>query len=109
MPRGTIHQAEALEGEASLHVTVSVNQMRTWADFMESALPAALSLAVDETVALRRATPPDFTECVLFPVVVQSHQSGHNNSNIHLNRIGSKNTTLCPACPGTPMQCSSAV
>ena len=63
MPRGSIHQAEALEGEASLHVTVSVNQMRTWADFLESALPAALALAVDEAVALRRATPPDFTEC----------------------------------------------
>ena len=26
MPRGTIHQAEALEAEHSLHVTVSVNQ-----------------------------------------------------------------------------------
>ncbi len=29
MPRGTIHQAEALEAEHSLHVTVSVNQVRT--------------------------------------------------------------------------------
>lgn len=67
MPRGAIHQAEALEGDASLHVTVSVNQMRTWADFLESALPAALSLAVDEAVALRRATPPDFTECAPNP------------------------------------------
>jgi hypothetical protein len=29
MPRGTIHQAEALETEHSLHVTVSINQVRT--------------------------------------------------------------------------------
>ena len=28
MPRGTIHQAEALDAEHSLHVTVSVNQAR---------------------------------------------------------------------------------
>ena len=63
MPRGAIHQAEALPGEHSLHVTVSVNQARTWADFLETALPAALALAVDEHVALRRATPEDFTEC----------------------------------------------
>ena len=28
MPRGSIHQAEALETEHSLHVTVSVNQVR---------------------------------------------------------------------------------
>lgn len=34
MPRGAIHQAEALPGEHSLHVTISVNQRRTWADFL---------------------------------------------------------------------------
>jgi hypothetical protein len=34
MPRGAIHQAEALPQEHSLHVTVSVNQRRTWADFL---------------------------------------------------------------------------
>lgn len=34
MPRGAIHQAQALPGEHSLHVTISVNQHRTWADFL---------------------------------------------------------------------------
>jgi hypothetical protein len=34
MPRGAIHQAEALPQEHSLHVTISVNQRRTWADFL---------------------------------------------------------------------------
>lgn len=62
MPRGAIHQAEALPEEHSLHVTVSVNQMRTWADFLETALPVAMTLAIDECTALRRATPVDFTE-----------------------------------------------
>ena len=77
MPRGAIHQAEALPEEHSLHVTVSVNQMRTWADFMEAALPVALARAVAECTALRRATPVDFTECVLCPALC-SEQCGAN-------------------------------
>ncbi|KAK9810193.1 hypothetical protein WJX72_006485 [[Myrmecia] bisecta] len=62
MPRGTIHQAEALEGEHSLHLTVSANQRRTWADLFEAALPRALELAVEDCIDLRRATPIDYTD-----------------------------------------------
>ena len=35
---------------------------RTWADLLEAALPAALQEAAVQEVALRRATPVDFTE-----------------------------------------------
>ena len=38
-------------------------QARTWADLLEVALPAALQEAAAQEVALRRATPVDFTEC----------------------------------------------
>ena len=37
LPRGTIHQAEALPGRAALHVTISANQRKTWADFLAAA------------------------------------------------------------------------
>lgn len=38
LPRGTIHQAAALEEQHSMHLTVSAEQRRTWADFMEVAM-----------------------------------------------------------------------
>lgn len=34
-PRGTIHQAEAIEDTHSLHVTLSVFQKNSWGDFFE--------------------------------------------------------------------------
>lgn len=34
LPRGTLHQAEALPEEHSLHLTVSANQQKTWLDFL---------------------------------------------------------------------------
>ena len=37
-------------------------QARTWADLLEVALLAALQEAAAQEVALRRATPVDFTE-----------------------------------------------
>lgn len=56
---GTIHQAEALPGEHSLHLTVSACQRTAWADFMAVALPRALELAAEEALPLRRALPRD--------------------------------------------------
>ena len=41
----------------------AISQARTWADLLEAALPAALQEAAAQEVALRRATPVDFTEC----------------------------------------------
>ena len=56
---GTIHQAEALPGEHSLHMTVSACQRTSWADFLAVALPRALELAAEEALPLRRALPRD--------------------------------------------------
>lgn len=38
-PRGTIHQAKAVEEEHSLHVTISAYQTNTYADFLKVVRP----------------------------------------------------------------------
>jgi hypothetical protein len=42
LPRGTIHQAEALEDEHSLHLTLSSHQRCTWLDLIITAFEACL-------------------------------------------------------------------
>jgi bifunctional lysine-specific demethylase and histidyl-hydroxylase NO66 len=37
LPRGTIHQAESLQSEHSLHLTLSSHQRCAWLDFMNTA------------------------------------------------------------------------
>lgn len=55
IPRGLMHDADAHENEASLHITLGL-VTRTWADLvLESISKAAL-----ETPALRRALPPGY-------------------------------------------------
>ncbi len=56
---GTIHQAEALPCEHSLHLTVSACQRNTWTDLLAVALPRALELAAEEMQALRHGLPGD--------------------------------------------------
>lgn len=58
---GTIHQAQSLPDQSSLHLTISANQRNTWADFCALALPAAIDLACDEDISLRESLPLDFT------------------------------------------------
>lgn len=60
MPKGTIHQAEATSDTHSLHITVSVGQRNTWADYLELAIPRALELAWEDHLILREALPKDF-------------------------------------------------
>lgn len=62
LPRGLVHQAESLPDAHSLHLTVSANQQRSWAAFLERALPRALREAVRTHVALRQTLPRDFLE-----------------------------------------------
>ena len=50
---GTIHQAEAVQGSHSLHLTISVCQRKTLADLLEIALPRALALAAEECTFMR--------------------------------------------------------
>lgn len=46
LPRGTVHQAEALGREPALHVTVSANQRKTWADLLAAAAQVRLAARV---------------------------------------------------------------
>lgn len=58
-PRGYIHQGVTIDGEHSLHVTVSMYQKHSWADLFEKLVPAALQIAIEENIELRRGLPFD--------------------------------------------------
>lgn len=61
-PRGFIHQANTVPGEHSLHITLSSYQRHTWTDILEKMLPAALSIATEESVDFRRGLPVDYLQ-----------------------------------------------
>ncbi|KAL3154061.1 hypothetical protein ABBQ32_013606 [Trebouxia sp. C0010 RCD-2024] len=61
MPRGCIHQAQALPQAHSLHLTVSANQHCSWADLFQVCIPRALELAIEESLGLRRSLPFDMS------------------------------------------------
>ena len=57
-PRGFIHQAEAVEGSYSLHITLSTYQKNAWVDLIEKMLsPSVLSQAAAKQVSLRKGLP----------------------------------------------------
>lgn len=58
-PRGYIHQGVTIDGEHSLHVTVSMYQKHSWADLFEKLIPAALQISIEENIELRRGLPFD--------------------------------------------------
>ncbi|KAJ0183498.1 hypothetical protein K1T71_001474 [Dendrolimus kikuchii] len=58
-PRGYIHQGITIDGEHSLHITISMYQKHSWADLFEKMLPAALQMAISENVELRQGLPFD--------------------------------------------------
>ncbi|KAJ8716829.1 hypothetical protein PYW07_003456 [Mythimna separata] len=58
-PRGYIHQAVTIDGEHSLHVTISMYQKHSWADLFEKLIPAAVQMAISENVDLRKGLPFD--------------------------------------------------
>lgn len=58
-PRGYIHQGVTVDGEHSLHVTVSMYQKHSWADLFEKLVPAALQIAIAENIELRTGLPFD--------------------------------------------------
>lgn len=64
LPRGAVHSArtpaageEGHSASPSLHVTVSVCQGVSWAALLRAALPRAVDLAAETTLALRRSVP----------------------------------------------------
>ncbi|XP_068633861.1 bifunctional lysine-specific demethylase and histidyl-hydroxylase NO66 [Battus philenor] len=58
-PRGYIHQGVTIEGEHSLHVTISMYQKHSWGDLFERMVPAALQIAISENVDFRKGLPFD--------------------------------------------------
>ncbi|XP_026744345.1 bifunctional lysine-specific demethylase and histidyl-hydroxylase NO66 [Trichoplusia ni] len=58
-PRGYIHQGVTIEGEHSLHLTISMFQKHAWADLFEKLLPGALHSAINENKDLRQGLPVD--------------------------------------------------
>lgn len=58
-PRGTIHQAEALDSTHSLHLTLSVYQKNAWADLLQAAVPEAINRAIESDVKFREGLPRD--------------------------------------------------
>lgn len=58
-PRGYIHQGVTIEGEHSLHLTISMYQKHAWADLFEKLLPGALHSAINENKDLRQGLPVD--------------------------------------------------
>lgn len=58
-PRGYIHQGVTIDGEHSLHITVSMYQKHSWADLFEKLIPSALEIAIGENVKFRRGLPFD--------------------------------------------------
>lgn len=58
-PRGYIHQGQTVEGEHSLHITISLYQLHSWADLFEKMIPAALQATINENIELRSGLPFD--------------------------------------------------
>ncbi|XP_059176913.1 ribosomal oxygenase 1-like [Physella acuta] len=58
-PRGTIHQGDATD-EHSLHITVSCYQLNTWGDLLQKLLPAAIEMALQESVEFREGLPRNY-------------------------------------------------
>ncbi|CAB0038172.1 unnamed protein product [Trichogramma brassicae] len=58
LPRGTIHQGDTFgSDEHSLHITLSVYQNNSWADFLEKLLPNALKNAIENEPKFRQGLP----------------------------------------------------
>lgn len=67
VPRGMVHHAKSKLRDHSLHVTLSVGQLNTWADFIREALPQAIQKSclndtTSECEPLRRNLPRELNE-----------------------------------------------
>jgi len=61
-PRGWIHQASTVDGQHSLHITLSAYQKTAWIDLLEKALPLALKKAAAEDVEFRKGLPRGYLD-----------------------------------------------
>lgn len=58
-PRGWIHQAKTIDGQHSLHVTLSVYQKTAYADLFTAVTKQALDTAIASNIDFRRGLPLD--------------------------------------------------
>ena len=70
LPRGMVHEAETVGEKASLHLTISANQDRSYAALLQEILPRAVAMAAQKNVALRQTVTKDFLK--LFGSVLPS-------------------------------------
>ncbi|XP_053202794.1 ribosomal oxygenase 1-like [Panonychus citri] len=82
-PRGFIHEAQAVEGEHSLHITISVAQKNTYGDLLQILLPAALETAMTEDRAFRESLPVDY----LANMGIVHADEMYNNRTVFLSKI----------------------
>ncbi|XP_071963683.1 ribosomal oxygenase 1-like [Antedon mediterranea] len=61
-PRGFIHQADTIEENHSLHMTVSTCQRNTWGDLLEKMMPQILKIAFAQDPEFRKSLPRDYTQ-----------------------------------------------
>ena len=96
VPRGWVHQGEALAGEHSLHVTISTYQKNSWGDLLEKVMPNALELAMKEDVDFRRGLPVDYK---LYMGLQNSDRSDIEEERAHfMNTVGSLMSRLIDYC-----------
>lgn len=60
LPRGTVHEAETVGEQPSLHLTISANQDRSYAALLQELLPRAVAVAAQKNVFLRQTVTKDF-------------------------------------------------
>ncbi|KNC48430.1 lysine-specific demethylase NO66 [Thecamonas trahens ATCC 50062] len=75
LPRGMIHQALAAPDEDSCHITLSANQLNTWADLLKDALTLAVDGLAQESPELRAPLPLDLFDAF---GAMHSDEDGHN-------------------------------
>ncbi|XP_052391161.1 ribosomal oxygenase 1 isoform X2 [Carassius gibelio] len=61
-PRGFIHQGDCLPDAHSMHITVSSFQRNSWGDLLLKLMPAALEIAMEEDVEIRKGLPLDYLQ-----------------------------------------------
>eukprot|EP00698_Gefionella_okellyi_P014945 TRINITY_DN4177_c0_g2_i1.p1 TRINITY_DN4177_c0_g2~~TRINITY_DN4177_c0_g2_i1.p1 ORF type:complete len:500 (-),score=120.33 TRINITY_DN4177_c0_g2_i1:105-1604(-) len=59
-PRGVIHQARSPDDVHSLHLTISTSYQNTWYDYLATAIPRAMEIALQESLLLRQNVPRDY-------------------------------------------------
>mmetsp|Transcript_12300 Transcript_12300/g.16599 ORF Transcript_12300/g.16599 Transcript_12300/m.16599 type:complete len:573 (-) Transcript_12300:40-1758(-) len=77
LPRGFIHQAQTINQESSLHLTISTNRLNSWTDLLETLLNNGLQAASSSHLNLRSSLPRD-----MFHYMGLQHQENQENEQL---------------------------